>query len=126
MPACLSLNGVSFIHRLHPRAPPPVGDPGHASSGVRISGVSPLPVAEWAPPRRRPGNSTLRELEPLAGTRATRLLPLDLTRVTGQHALLAQGLPQVRVRLEQRAGDTQPDRTGLPRRPPAIHVALHV
>src|SRR5690606_22748451 len=65
---------------------------------------------------------TLRELEPLARSRLTGLLPLDLPRVPGQQPVLTQRAPQIRVELEQRPRDAQTDRPRLARQTAAVHV----
>src|SRR5690606_40839376 len=114
-------------------APGPVGAAARAVSIRRsVDGLEPRPsrrrgASRRADPSKRcsPG-STLRELEPLARPRATRLLPLHLPRVARQQAALAQRAPQLRIEAEQRAGDAQADRAGLPALAAALDVHLDV
>src|SRR5688572_27576000 len=61
---------------------------------------------------------TLRELEALSRLRAARLLALDLSRVSGQHALFAQRAAVVLVEHDQSAGDAHAERVGLPGQTP--------
>src|SRR6185312_887990 len=69
---------------------------------------------------------TLRELEPLAGLRTTRLLALDRTRITREQAEITK-LAAVRlVDLHERARHRETKRAGLAGVATAVDVRLHV
>src|SRR5690606_3605855 len=65
---------------------------------------------------------SLRELEPLAGARPARLLPLDLARVARQQTLLTQHPAQLLVIGDERACQTHADCTGLSRLTTTVDV----
>src|SRR5260370_24178495 len=68
----------------------------------------------------------LRELRGLACLVEAGLLALYLPRIARQEAFALQRHPQLRVRLDERAGDTVPDGSGLAGEPAAVHTHAQV
>src|SRR5829696_9162159 len=69
---------------------------------------------------------TLRELRGLAGLVQAGLLALHLARVAREEALALQRYAQLRVHLDERAGDPVPDRSGLTARAAAVDADAEV
>src|SRR5690349_1478687 len=70
--------------------------------------------------------SALTELRRLAGLVQAGLLALHDAGVAGEEAFALQHGPQVRVRLDERAGDSVADSAGLAARPAAVHAHAQV
>src|SRR5262249_15602770 len=68
----------------------------------------------------------LRELRRLASLVQAGLLPLDDASVSGQEALALERHAQVRIDLDERAGDAVPDGAGLSARPAAVDADAEV
>src|SRR5207302_5635227 len=113
--------------------PPRLRGPSTESSSVSdhlncvVRGMWLSPVQRPVPRRsghhrqepRTTHHSPFRELEPLPRSRPPRLLALHHARIARQQSLLPQLLAVLLVRQAQRPRDREPQRTRLPRHPPA-------
>src|SRR3954463_9101200 len=97
------------------------------SSGVRNSPTTPrTPSVPKYLRAMKVGDLPLAELRRLAGLVETGLLALDLAGIARQEAGPLQRDPEVGVHLDERAGDAVAHRTGLTRRPAAVHADAQV
>src|SRR4051812_13211772 len=65
-------------------------------------------------------------LESLPGARLTVFLALSHARVAREQAVRFERGPEIKIHLEQRAGNAVPDSASLAERPAAAHAYLHI
>src|SRR5207248_9073107 len=77
-------------------------------------------------PEVAPGQLPLRELRRLARLVQAGLLALDLAGVAGEEPLPLQRNAEIRIGLDERAGDSVPNRAGLAARASPVHAHAQV
>src|SRR5262249_17163988 len=97
----------------------------HELDGQRLADDAADAVRAEVPPQRR-RRLALGELRRLAGLVQAGLLALDHAGVARQEALALEHDTQLRIGLDERAGDAVPDGARLPGRPAAVHAHTEV